>query len=138
MAELGEIREALADALSVLPDAQVSAYFLHQPTPPAMHIYPGPMTYDVAFGRGLDLWTFQIQAFVPLTSDIAAQRRLDEWLNAEGSTSIKQAAEADKTLGGLVADLRVISHGGYAPVSIEGRGLMLMAEWTVEVHAASS
>jgi len=138
MASLADIREGLKARLDTIPDVQTSAYMLAPPTPPAMHIVPAAMEYDVAFQRGLDRLTLTVQGFVPLTADIGAQKKLDGWLAAEGSESVKNAIEGDKTLGGVVSDLRVIRHGGYQSLLVEGRAPMLMAEWTVQVLAPSS
>jgi hypothetical protein len=138
MAALADIRVALAARLALLSDVQTSAYMLANPTPPAMHVVPGETQYDAAFARGLDRWTLMIQGFVSLTSDIAAQKKLDAWLAAEGTNSVKDIVEGDKTLGGVVADTRVTRHGGYQQLVRASGNDLLMAEWTVEVLATSS
>jgi hypothetical protein len=61
---LTQIREGIAANLAVLDGCQVSAYMLSNPTPPAVHVYPAEVDYDLAMGRGLDQWTFTVQAFV--------------------------------------------------------------------------
>lgn len=138
MAQLSELREALAANLSSMPDCQVSAYVLANPTPPVVHVAPAGTEYDLTFGRGLDTFRFTVQGIVGTPSDIGAQQRLDRWLAAEGVESIKQLVESDKRLGGLAQDTRVVSVGPYTVVVLEGKGQMLMAEWTVEVLATSS
>lgn len=136
MATLKQIREGLAANLAVLDGWQVSAYMLSQPTPPAIHVVPGLVEFDRAMGRGLDEWTLNVQAFVPLNSDRGAQERLDGLIDGSGATSVKEAVEADRTLGGAADTARVVACTGYRTVAVEGRGPVLMCEWEVHVLAA--
>ena len=138
MAQLGELREGLRARLALIPDCQASAYMLANPTPPAMHVMPDETTYDLTMGRGHDRWTLKVQGFVGAVSDIGAQKRLDRWLAAEGPESVKAAIEGDKKLGGVASDTRVTEASGYRQVVLDGRGPLLMAEWTVEILATSS
>jgi hypothetical protein len=142
MATLTEIREALAVNLDVLTDVQVSAYMLASPTPPSAHLYPGggagEIEYDLAMGRGLDRWPFTVQVFVGAAADVGAQKRLDVFLAPSGAQSVKAAIESDKTLGGLVQDVRVVSCDGYRAYTFDGRAAVLGAEWHVEVLATGT
>lgn len=124
----------MASALGVIPDVQVNPYALAQPTPPGIQILPGAVQYDQAFGRGLDEWTFTVQGFVALTSDIGSQVVLDAMSAPSGSGSVKAALEADKTLGGLVQSLHVTEQTAGRVVDIPGSGSpMLLVEWRVQV-----
>jgi hypothetical protein len=108
---------------------------LANPTPPAIHVFPADVLYDLAMVRGLDKWTFTVQGFVGFTTDIGAQVTLDLWLAPSGSGSVKVALEVDATLGGLVADTTVVDCSGYKVYVTEGRTPVLGAEWTVEILA---
>lgn len=133
------IREALAAAAKntgVL--GQVSPWMLAQPTPPAGHVIRGRTEYHLAGSDGLDEREFAIQAFVGLTTDIGAAQVLDSLLDDYGPTSMKAALEADRELGGLVDDLKVIESSGEQVAVIEGRGAVLMSEWTVRVLASGA
>lgn len=133
---LTQIREGLAANLAAIDGCQVSAYMLSNPTPPTVHVYPGDIDYDLAMHRGLDKWTLTVQAFVGMVSDQGAQVKLDAFLAPSGATSVKAAVESDKTLGGLVSDLQVVSCSGYRVYARESGGPVLGAEWTVEVLAS--
>jgi hypothetical protein len=133
---LTQIREGIAANLAVLDGCQVSAYMLSNPTPPTIHVYPAEIDYDLAMGRGLDKWTFTVQAFVALSTDIGAQVKLDAFLAPSGSQSVKAAIEADGTLGGIVADTTVVSCTGYRVYARDGGGPVLGAEWQVDVLAS--
>ena len=136
MASLTDIREQIAAALA-LPGFQVSAYMLSNPTPPAAHVFPDQVEYDQAMQRGLDVWTLTVQCYVGFTTDIGAQKRLDELLAKTGSMSVKQLIETDRTLCGIVHDCRVTAASGYRLYSAAGDNtrLVLGAEWTVQVFA---
>ena len=135
MATIAQIREGIATNLATIADVQVSAYMLAQPTPPAIHVLPGEISYDRASARGLDEVMMLVQAFVAFSSDIGAQKRLDTMLAPSGAGSVKAAIESDPTLGGTVSDLHVRSASGYRSLLVEGRGLVLVVEWTVYIMA---
>jgi hypothetical protein len=129
--DVTRIREALAASLETLP-IQVSPWMLGDPTPPAAHVIPGPVSYDAAMHRGHDDMTFLIQAFVALSTDVGPQQLLDPLMNGEGTLSVKRLVEVDPTLGGLVDDLLVSERTGYQQFN-SASGAKLMAEWTVLV-----
>ena len=67
------------------------------------------MNYDYTLNRGFDSASCQIIVVVGRMSERNGQERLDGLLASSGSTSIKTAIEADKTLSGAVQTLRVVS-----------------------------
>ncbi len=132
MKNVTRIREALAASLETLPLNQVSPWMLSDPTPPALHVIPGPATFDEAMHRGFDTMPFLIQVFVSLSGDIGPQQLLDQMLDGEGATSVKRLVEVDSTLGALVKDCRVTERTGYQQYNAP-TGARLMCEWTVIV-----
>jgi hypothetical protein len=103
------IRRALVAALPGL-DAQVT-----------------PSAIDYSQGAGMDVQRFNVRIVVGRDGD-AAQERLDELIAAAG---VKALLEADRTLGGLVADVAVVKCTGYQlfpPADVLG------ATWTVAVR----
>ena len=135
MADLGDIREGIAENLSTIPDIQVSAYVLSNPTLPCAVVFAGPTEFDKAFGRGLDTLVFMVRVVVAAVSDISAVVNLDPYLAGSGSRSVKEAIESDKTLGGACSDLRVTGTEGEQVYALEGRPPALGAEFRVEVTA---
>lgn len=124
----------MADALDALGDLNVNPYVLAQPNPPGLQILPPALSFDFANARGIDEWTFVIQGFVSLGStDVGSQMILDQLLTPNG---VKAALEADKTLGGLVADLRVTSSGDARVVEPPGGSPMLLVEWRVTMFVS--
>ncbi len=65
------------------------------------------MTFDFTLNRGFDSANVSVLVIVGRMSETAAQNRLDAFLASSGTSSIKAAIEADKTLGGAVQTLRV-------------------------------
>jgi len=140
VSQVGDIREALAEALRVIPGMQMSGWQLSNPTPPFAMIQRGPVDFDRAFppsggvASGGTHWTMRVQVCVAIASDIGAQRLLDEFLATEGDRSIKQALETDTTLGGLVQSVHVTDATGEQLYAREQQGGPLLgSEFTVEI-----
>lgn len=136
-----EIRDALAKVIAdhFGDGVQVSARPKSSPTPPALYVRGGPIEYDKTFGRGHDEHELTLVAFVANVSDEGSQRLLDEFMAPAGPRSVKQAAERDPDLGGLVNDLRVERCSGPVTYTFDTlttgtqRPPVLGAEWTVRV-----
>ena len=67
------------------------------------------MNFDSTFARGMDEATVEIDVLVQRFSSRSGQDKLDGLLAGTGSGSVKAAIEGDRTLGGAVQTLRVIS-----------------------------
>lgn len=109
-----QIREAIRAALAGVfaPTVQVSAYRLEAPMDICMQIIgTSTVEYDQSMQRGLDYWTFQLQAIAGSPVSQQAQTLLDTW-KAPASGGVKATLEADTTLGGVVQALRVIRVSG--------------------------
>lgn len=137
MADIAAIRSGLAANLDSLSDLgiQVSAYVLGAPSPPAVQILTGPIDFNLASGRGVELYNFVVQVLVALTTDATPQALLDSFMTG-GTHSIRNMIEADRTLGGAAQTLSVEGTSGIQTITMEGRGQMLYCEWRVQVLAA--
>lgn len=132
--DLTAVREALAANLNRINGLDVSPLMLANPTPPAAHVYPATVDYDVSFGRGGDMQTLTIQVLAGLVLESAAQQTLDQYLAGSGPFSVKEAAESDPQLGGACDDLEVTGSSGYRELQVEGQPNRLVCEWTVVVY----
>lgn len=138
MGKMADLREALAGSLASLPGVQENAYVLGNPTPPAVEVEPGLIEYDLAMHRGLDKWRFVVRLFIATTTDIGVQKRLDEFMDPTGASSVKALLEADRTLGGACDFVQVLSCSGYRTYAAGRSGsISLGAEWTVQVHVSN-
>jgi hypothetical protein len=131
---LSTLRDGLALNLSTIPGLRTAAYVPDQITPPVAIPIPTGMTFDSTFCRGMDEYAFTILVLVGSVSDRASQALMDGYCAASGSTSIKAAIEADKTLGGAAFDCRVQEMRNYQQTPV-GDQMYLSAEFTVQVYA---
>jgi len=134
MPTLSEIRTGIATNLGTISGLRTSAYVPDEPKPPIAIIFPENISFDTAFGRGLDTYTFTVQVIVSKISDRNAQSNLDGYCNPSGASSIKAALESDKTLGGLGQDLRVTEARDYRAATIN-ENTYLTVTFAVTVYA---
>ena len=134
MTAMSDIRTALATKIGNISGLRTAATVPDQVNPPIAVIIPERVTYDEAYARGLVVYTFIVQLVVGKVSERTAQTKLDGFVNPTGSTSIKAAIEADKSLGGVVFDSRVTEMTTYTVVQI-GDIAYLSCEFRVTVLA---
>lgn len=106
---LGGIKTNLAAAF---PTVQVTPYLNPRPQPPCIDMMPSGVEYDMAMGRSSDRYEVTVRLMVPWNDPVAAQANLNAFCDPTGSSSVKTAIEADRTLGGKVAWCRVTSMSG--------------------------
>lgn len=134
-ATLAEIRTGIAAALFDVygETVQTNAYQLEQIHPPTLHVIGiQRVMYDEASASGMDEWELTIQGLAGPTFDEGAQVVLDQWLD-RGTLSVKNAVEADRTLGGKVMDTAVTEAGSYRRIKLEDGTVLPSCEWTVRV-----
>jgi hypothetical protein len=109
MLNIGPVRDALKKNLQTITRLRVYDTIPDVVTPPAAVVGQLDFTFDVDNARGLDQASVDIYVIVQRISERTAQDKLDEFLAGTGEGSIKTALESDRSLGGLVDTLRVIS-----------------------------
>jgi hypothetical protein len=139
VATFDQVRHGLAANLATIRFSNgiqpaVSPYMLSNPIPPGLQVFPGPLSYDLAMGRGLDQPTWVVQGYVAFTTDIGSQTLLDELCAPTGVSSVKTAVEQDRTLSGAVSTLQVTGMSGYRIANTD-TGSLVVAEWDVTVWA---
>lgn len=132
MAELRDIRKALAASLEGTVEGQISAYMLASPTPPCAYVFPDETEYHQAFDNGAENWGLVVRVLVSDVFDQGSQETLDQYLASDGPLSVKAALEADDELGGIVSSLMVERTTGYRQYQV-GTGMALGADWIVNV-----
>lgn len=133
MATLSGMRSGIATNLSAITGLRTAATMPDQPNPPIAIVMPQSVSYDTAFGRGLDTYEFVVLVVVGRVDERTAQNLLDGYCNPTGATSIKTAIESDRTLGGEVNDLRVTDMRNYSSIPV-GEITYLAAEFVVSVY----
>lgn len=135
MATIAQIRAGIATNLATITGLRTSATVPDQINPPVAVILPSTIDYDTAFRRGLDTMQFQVLAIVGRADERTAQNTLDAYCQSTGATSIKTAIESDRTLAGVIKDLRVTQMRNYGPADIGGT-TYLTAEFVVSVYSS--
>lgn len=133
MADIGAIREALAEKLGAITGLKANAYVKESATGPVIQIFPADPVADYDQATRTDQHTFTAQVLIPYTSDVAAQKKLDEFIGRGGPRSIKTLLEAEPTLAGACDDVLVTGVSGYDKYTPAGGGEHLGANWRIEV-----
>jgi len=134
MAELSQIRDAMGEALTAVPNLRVRPNIPSLVTPPMAVVFPQTIEYDLNAARGVNRYTFTVSVFVVKADDRAAQLRVDPFVSPTGTASVKAALEADRTLGGVVDTLRVTNVSNYSSTDANDV-LYLAVDFEVEVYA---
>ena len=109
MIDISGVRDALKANLQTITNMRVYDTIPDIVTPPCAVVGQLDFTFDVDNQRGLDQATVDVYVIVQRISERTGQDKLDLFLAGSGTGSIKTAIESDRTLGGLVDTLRVIS-----------------------------
>ena len=130
-----DLRIGLANNLATINGLRTAATVPDDPHPPIAIVKPNSITYDLAFARtGGDEYEFLVLLIVGRVDERSAQNKLDGYCAPSGPTSVKQAIESDKSLGGKAYDLRVREMRNYQQVTV-GDVTYLSAEFVVQVFA---
>jgi hypothetical protein len=109
MTKINDIREALKTNLQNITNLRVYDLIPDVIVPPCAVVGQLDFTFDIDNMRGLDQASVDVYVIVQRISERSGQDKLDNFLAGSGTGSIKTAIESDRTLGGLVDTLRVIS-----------------------------
>lgn len=135
---INQIREALATRLGNIPDTQISAYALSNPTPPTLQVVSGEIPYDETFGSSASMtYQFKVQALAGAVTDIGAQKLLGAYADTAGTKSVHATIGADKTLGGVVLMAQVENATPEQVYEINGNAV-IGREWIVEILASGA
>ena len=103
------VRDAIKANLQTITNLRVYELIPDVIVPPCAVVGQLDFTFDIDNARGLDQASVDIFVIVQRISERSGQDKLDNFLAGSGNGSIKTAIESDRTLGGLVDTLRVIS-----------------------------
>jgi len=109
MLNIGPIRDALGTNLQTITGLRIYDTIPDVVVPPCAIVGQLDFTFDIDNARGLDQASTDIFVIVQRFSERTGQAKLDALLAGTGPGSIKTALESDRSLGGLVNTLRVIS-----------------------------
>ena len=133
MTTITELRDGLATNLRTITGLRVSAEVPDNPNPPQAVIQLRSVDYNGSFQRGMTTYNFIITVLVGRVAEREAQRRLDAYVS-NGASSIKLAAESDKTLNNKAFDV-IISEMTNISAVLLGETSYLSADFTATVYA---
>ena len=134
MATISQIRTGLSTRLATITGLRSGPTIPDNVNPPYAIVAPSSVDYHRAFNNALSTYNFTITLVVGRVSERTAQNNLDAYCSPSGSSSIRVAIEADKTLGGVVFDTIVTGMRNYGSVTI-GENTYLAAEFDIAVQA---
>jgi hypothetical protein len=129
------IRTGIANNLAGISGLRTAPELPDNPNPPVALVQLRTVEYDQAFQRGLAVYTFTVTVIVGRAAERIAQRRLNDYCDNTGSSSVKAAIESDKTLGGAAFDVRVVSMDNIGSLQAND-AVYLAAEFTVNAYAS--
>ena len=134
MPNISDIRAGIATNLATISGLRTSPELIDNPTPPVALINLDSIDYDLAMKQGLTQYNFMITVIVGRAAEREQQRKLDLYCQPTGDLSVKSAVESNRTLSGVIQDLRVVSSGSIGSITINHQ-TYLAAEFTVTVYA---
>ncbi len=142
--------QALADQiqgrLGAAVDPLVENFTAHgkliwNPTPPAVDVYPGdPFMEPLSMGKGRIMYYLTVRARVSTADNVGGQALLLSLMDPTATTSLTQAIEYDRDLGGKVGQISVqegpSAYGVFGEVAPSGelsQGALIGAVWRCRV-----
>lgn len=131
--EVTTVRQALVAVLGKIHNA-VRTYELIPATPqvPCLLVYP-PESIDYMIMRDTDRGVFPVLVLVG-PADPTAQEVLEGFMSGAGPLSIRQALYADRTLGRVVSNTKLLdmTSGAYS-LNVNASDTVIGAEFRVEI-----
>src|SRR5512134_776053 len=113
MSSIGDIAAGLKANLDAIDGVNVSKYPRSNPVGPLIHMWPSStIVYHRANAMGLTEVEFTVQLSWPYNDDAGTASQVYSFIDPSGDHSVRQAIEADKTLGGFCDRLQVESCSG--------------------------
>lgn len=132
--DVAAVRLALVDVLSLSASVLVYELVPQHPTVPCVIVYP-PDNINYMATRTLDIAIYSILVLVG-PRDPTSQEVLEGFMSGTGDLSIRAALYADRTLGGVVSNTKLLdmTSGAYS-LSVGGDDTVIGAEFRAEITA---
>ena len=115
-ATITQVKTGLAARLATITGLRTYAYQPDQLNAPMAYSNLNSITYHRTFG-GMTEQEYTVTVIVARATERTAEASVDGYTAYDGTTSVRAAIEADRTLGGVVDDLIVESATGIQSVS---------------------
>jgi hypothetical protein len=134
MALISDLRAGIATNLATIAGLRTGSTIPENVNPPFAIVAPSSMTYHMAMRNGMTTYSFVVTLVVGRADGRSAQNALDSFCSSTGSSSIRNAVESDRTLGGKAFDCVVTGMRNYGSLAI-GDNTYLAAEFDLTVQA---
>lgn len=132
-ATVTQVMDGLRARLATITGLRAFSYQPDQLNPPIGFPVLNSVTYHRAFNGGDVVFNVAVIVIVGRYLDRTADALLDKYLSYSGTDSIREALEADKTLGGICQTLKVESSANVTSLNA-GDAEFLEVRFLVEVH----
>jgi hypothetical protein len=132
-ATVSQVMEGLRARLATVNGLRAFSYQPDQLNPPMGFPVLNSVNYHRAFAGGDVIFNVTIVVIVGRYLDRTADSLTDAYLSYSGTGSIREAIEADKTLGGICQTLKVESSANVTSLNA-GDAEFLEIRFLVEVH----
>lgn len=133
MSDITAMSQGIANNLATIGGIRTYAEIPDSPNLPAAVVNLNSVTYDQAFQGGLVNYNFVVTVIITRVTERRAQQRVYDLVQT-GTGSVKNAIEAEPTLGGSAIDARVTEMSNITSVTI-GDVEYLTADFAVIVRA---
>lgn len=127
------IRSGLTTNLGNITGLRTASEIPDQASPPIAIVSLQSIDYHNAMQNGMTNFIFTVQVIVGRAAEKEAQRRLDQYAEPSGATSVKSAIESDKSLNGNCQTLIVDSMPSVGSLQMNDQ-TYLAAEFSVQVY----
>lgn len=134
MTSISDLRDGIAANLRTVSGLRAFAEVPDNPSPPVAIVQLQSIDYDQAFQGGMTRYVFIVTVIVGRAAERYTQERLNAYTSTSGS-SVKEAVESDRTLGGNAFDCTVQSMTNVGAISLQGDITYLAADFQVQVIA---
>lgn len=127
------IRNGLTTNLATISGLRTAAEIPDQASPPIAIVNLNSIDYHNAMVNGMTEFLFTVQVIVGRAAEREAQRRLDQYAEPSGASSVKSAIESDKSLNGNAQTLIVNGMPSVGSLQMNDQ-TYLAAEFSVQVY----
>ena len=133
-ATITQVKQGLADRLATINGLRAYAYQPDQLNAPMAFSLVDSINYHRTFNTPTVEMTFTVTVIVCKANSRSAQSQVDPYVSPTGNLSVREAIEADPTLGGVVDSLIVTTAGAMQIVSGDDADY-LSVDFKVTVYA---
>lgn len=132
MATPQQVVDGLQARLDTIDGLRAFNHVPDQINPPQAMVMLDRVDYNHSMRDGV-IYTAQIMVVVGRMAEQVGQEAIYGYIDPTASGSIRQAIQADRTLGGVVADCNVVEASGLQSVEIANGERYLAVQFTVTV-----